>query len=100
MKNCSENLGLLSNGRFSTLDWPTHEMIAAAHRERGKALREMTSALYHRLWFFLASSPLLSNQARREDDVAARYVGDRWCDTSERKLNDELMAGHRGSFMP
>jgi len=60
----------------------------------------MTSALYHRLWFFLASSPLLSNQARREDDVAARYVGDRWCDTSERKLNDELMAGHRGSFMP
>ena len=34
-----------------------------------------------------------------EDDVAARYVGDRWCDTTERKLNDELMAGHRGSFM-
>ena len=64
MENCSENRGL-SNGKFSTLDWPTPEMIAAAHRARGKALREMASALYRRLWFFLASSPRLSNQARR-----------------------------------
>jgi len=27
-------------------------------------------------------------------------VGDRWGDTTERKLNDELMAEHRGSFTP
>lgn len=33
-------------------------------------------------------------------DGAARHVGDRWCDTTERKLNDELMAEHRGSFVP
>jgi hypothetical protein len=30
----------------------------------------------------------------------AEEVGDRWCDTTERKLNDELMAEHRGSFTP
>ena len=41
-----------------------------------------------------------TSRTRAEDDVAARYVGDRWCDTTERKLNDELMAEHRGSFMP
>jgi hypothetical protein len=40
------------------------------------------------------------SRTRAEDDVAARYVGDRWCDTTERKLNDELMAEHRGSFTP
>lgn len=157
MKNCTETRGLLSNGKFSTLDWPTPEMIAAAHRARGKALREMTSVLYHRLWSTLAgvagveTAPadragffsrlyaaitksrqcsadrhvarhqhlldrlagriepagtggrpgvVATSRTRAEDDVAARYVGDRWCDTTERKLNDELMAGHRGSFMP
>jgi len=62
MKSRTKNRGLLSNGKFSTLDWLT--MIAAAHRARGMALREMTSALFHRLWFFLASDPLLSSQAR------------------------------------
>lgn len=34
-----------------------------------------------------------TSRTRAEDDVAARYVGDRWCDTTERKQNDELMAG-------
>ena len=29
-----------------------------------------------------------------------RKVGDRWCDTTERKLNDELTVEHRGSFTP
>ena len=41
-----------------------------------------------------------ASRTRAEDDVAARYVGDRWCDTTERKLNDELMAEHRGSSTP
>jgi hypothetical protein len=39
-------------------------------------------------------------RTRAKGDVAARYVGDRWCDTTERKLNDELMAEHRGAFVP
>jgi hypothetical protein len=30
-----------------------------------------------------------TSRTRAEDDVAARYVGDRWCNTTERKLNDE-----------
>ena len=92
MKNCAENPRLLSNGKFSTLDWPTHEMIAGAHRARGKALRQMTSTLYHRLWSTLA-------RIARVQTASADGVGDRWCDTTERKLNDELIVGHRGSFM-
>ena len=39
-------------------------------------------------------------RTRAKGDVAARYVGDRWCDTTERKLNDDLMAEYRGSFVP
>jgi hypothetical protein len=50
---------------ISRLDWPTPEMIAAAHRARAKALREMASALARRLWFFLAAGARPPNRARR-----------------------------------
>jgi len=39
----NQNLG--ATGKFSTLDWPTPEMLRAAHRARGKALRDMALAL-------------------------------------------------------
>jgi hypothetical protein len=57
--------GVSSNKTISRLDWPTSEMIAAAHRARAKALREMTSALARKLWFFLAAGARLANRARR-----------------------------------
>ena len=41
-----------------------------------------------------------TSRTRAEDDVAARYAGDRWCDTTERKLNHDQMAEGRGSFRP
>jgi hypothetical protein len=34
-----------ATGKFSTLDWPTPELLRAAHRARGKALRDMALAL-------------------------------------------------------
>jgi hypothetical protein len=67
MENSTENPGFRSNGKFSTLDWPSPELLAAAHRARAKALREMTTAVAHRLWFFASS--LLSNGARRNGRV-------------------------------
>lgn len=40
---------LRTPGRFSKLDRPKSELIASAHRARGRLLREMTSALCHTL---------------------------------------------------
>lgn len=34
-----------ATGKFSILDWPTPEMLRAARRARGKALRDMALAL-------------------------------------------------------
>jgi hypothetical protein len=33
---------------------------------------------------------ILKRADRSERDVVARYKGHRWCDSSERRLNDEL----------
>jgi hypothetical protein len=139
MKNCTENRRLLSNGKFSALDWPTHERRGPMSRTTLAGVAGVETAPADRAGFFsrlyaaitksrrcsadrhvarhqqlldrLAGriepagtggrpSVVATSCTRAEDDVAARYVGDRWCDTTERKLNDELMAGHRGSFMP
>ena len=45
-------------------------------------------------------SVVAPSRPRAQDDVAARPVGDRWCDTTERKLNHDQMAEGRGSFRP
>jgi hypothetical protein len=139
MKNCTENRRLLSNGKFSTLDWPTHERREPMSRTTLAGVGGVETApadragFFSRLYAAITKSRRCSadrhvarhqhlldrlagriepagtggrpglvatSRTRAEDDVAARYVGDRWCDTTERKLNDELMAGHRGSFMP
>jgi hypothetical protein len=57
--------GVSSKKTISLLDWPTPDMIAAAHRARAKALREMTSAFARKLWFFIAAGARLPNRARR-----------------------------------
>jgi len=43
----SRNLG--ATGKFSLLDWPTPELLLSARRARGRAVREMISALCHSL---------------------------------------------------
>jgi hypothetical protein len=54
----NQNLG--ATGKFSTLDWPTPEMLRAAHRARGKSLRDMALAL----------GPLLKRKITRPTFVA------------------------------
>jgi hypothetical protein len=52
-------------GKFSRLDWPTPEMLRAAHRARGKALRDMALAL----GFWLTrkiTQPILAVSRKRE----------------------------------
>jgi hypothetical protein len=139
MKNCTENRRLLSNGKFSTLDWSTHERREPMSRTTLAGVAGVGTAPTDRAGFFSRLYAAITKSRRRsadrhvarhqhlldrlagkiepagtggrpgvvatsrtraEDDVAARYVGDRWCDTTERKQNDELMAGHRRSFMP
>jgi hypothetical protein len=65
MEDCADGRGVSSSRKFSTLDWPTPEMLQVANRARAKALREMTSAFGRRLWSFVAASSLLSNGACR-----------------------------------
>jgi len=139
MKNCTKNRRLLSNGEFSTRDWPTHErretmssmtlagiagletapadragffsrLYAAITRSRQRSADRHVARHQHlidRLADRIEPAAtggrqgvVATSRTRAEDDVAARYAGDRWCDTTERKLNHELMAEHRGSFVP
>jgi hypothetical protein len=75
-----------SNVRFSKLDWPPTEYVRSAHRARGVLLRQWVSSL----------TAILKRAGRSEGDVAARYGGHKWCDSSERRLNDELAVLHHG----
>jgi hypothetical protein len=139
MKNCTKNRRLLSNGKFSTRDWPTQERretmssttlagfagVEAAPADHAGFFSRLHAAItksrqgsadrhvarHQHLIDRLAGRVepagaggrprvVATSRTRAEEDVAARYVGDRWCDTTERKLNDELMAEHRGSFTP
>jgi leucyl aminopeptidase (aminopeptidase T) len=45
MEDCGDDRGVSSSRKFSTLDWPTPEMLQAAHRARAKAFRDMILAL-------------------------------------------------------
>jgi hypothetical protein len=49
MRHHAARQRLETQGRFSKLDRPRLELIASAHRARGRLLREMVSALCHRL---------------------------------------------------
>src|SRR5690348_2560668 len=69
-----------SHVKFSKLDWPPTEYVRSAHRARGALLRRWLSSM----------AATLKRADRPERDVAARYEGHKWCDSSERRLNDEL----------
>lgn len=51
--------------RYSTLDWPTHEMLTKAHRLRGRVLRDGVVALVRSLRsaFAWISEPDVHRQA-------------------------------------
>jgi hypothetical protein len=49
MDNHAEGQELGKTRAISKLDWPTQEMLAAAHRARGEFLRELVVALVRRL---------------------------------------------------
>lgn len=51
--------------RYSTLDWPTHEMLIKAHQLRGKVLRDGLAALVRSLRAAVAtlSKPDVHRQA-------------------------------------
>jgi hypothetical protein len=46
MDNHAEDQGASKARSISVLDWPTQEQLAAAHRARAKALKEMVVALF------------------------------------------------------
>jgi len=46
MDNHAEDQEISKARAISKLDWPTPEMLAAAHRARAKALKEMVVALF------------------------------------------------------
>ena len=69
MDNHAEDRNSGKTHALSALDWPTPEQLAAAHRLRGQALRDMTVALCRRL---LAHVPRHAAQAGR--GMAARKL--------------------------
>lgn len=54
MQDHAESQNPETQGKFSRLDWPTPEFLMAAHRARGRVLREMIFALCHRLRLLVA----------------------------------------------
>jgi hypothetical protein len=46
MDNHAEGQEFGKSRAISKLDWPTHEMLAAAHRARGLFLRELVVSLF------------------------------------------------------
>jgi hypothetical protein len=46
MDNHAKDQELSKTRAISVLDWPTPEQLAAAHRARAKALKEMVVALF------------------------------------------------------
>ena len=63
MNDRAVNRNSKTNGKFSTLDWPTPEMLQAAHRARARALRDMIVAFRKWAMAFIAS-PLISKSPR------------------------------------
>jgi len=50
-------------------------------------------------WAFLARLLLVvQGSPRAEDDIFRRYESCRWCDSTERQLNNEIMFGRSARF--
>ena len=66
-----------ASGKFSRLDWPTPEMLAPAHRARGKQLRDMIFALGSRLKRWSAEHVHPASRAPEATDSNRSPVADR-----------------------
>jgi hypothetical protein len=62
---------------FSVLDWPTQEQLAAAHRARGQALREMVVALFRWLRRSIADHVLAASLNRAKQTPAKVRIAHR-----------------------
>jgi len=50
-------------------------------------------------WTFLARLlVVMQGSPRAEDDIFRRYESCRWCDSTERQLNNEIMFGRSARF--
>ena len=50
-------------------------------------------------WTFLAHLRVLMQASlRAEEDISRRYESCRWCDSTERQLNNEIMFGRSARF--
>jgi hypothetical protein len=57
------------------------------------------ASLLARGWTFLARLPVvMQGPPRAEDDIFRRYQSCRWCDSTERQLNNEIMFGRSARF--
>jgi hypothetical protein len=70
MEDLVKRRALGTGGKFSTLDWPTPEILASARRSRAEALRDMTVVLWRKLKS-LAIRPFTSS----ETDTASTNTG-------------------------
>ena len=57
---------LRASGKFSTLDWPSHSMLMAAHRARGLYLRELAISFAKWLRNSIASTGTVEHLRRVE----------------------------------
>lgn len=97
MQDRAASSGPSLNAKFSKLDWPPTDSVRSAHRARGELLRQLLERSLRGAGQ-LVSLPMaiLKRADRSERDVAARYEGHKWCDSSERRLNNELATIHHG----
>jgi hypothetical protein len=49
-------------------------------------------------WTFLARLLVVMGSPRSEDDIFRRYESCRWCDSTERQLNNDMMFGRSTRF--
>lgn len=101
MQNHAAHSDLSSSAKFSTLAWPPNEVVRSAHRARGGRSRKLLTSFTTRIRGAIgAIGAFLKRADRSERDVAARYEGHKWRDSSERRLNDELAATRHGQALP
>jgi len=101
MQNHAAHSDLSSNAKFSRLVWPPTDDARFTHRALGAQLWKLltsfttqTRGAIGRIAAFLKRADL------SERDVAACYDGHKWCDSSERHLNEELAAIRHGQALP
>jgi hypothetical protein len=63
-----------------------------------KPARGQASVLARGLAFLARLLLIMQGSPRAEDDIRRRYESCRWCDSTERQLNNEIMFGRSARF--